>query len=113
MTEKLHLDIKVVRGKGKGKYAFKEERRDLSLAEKLRQHQMDKDIEKNAVAQAKVNFQAERKRRLLESDWTEMTKAPSLTEEKKKQWAAYRQQLRDMPKRIKDWLNIEWPKVPE
>ena len=112
MTENLHLDIKVVKGKGKGKFVFKETHRNLSIQEKLAQYRADKELDKHKLEGIKADFRKERNRLLLESDWTEMTKAAHLTEEKKKAWAIYRQQLRDMSKTIKDWYKIEWPKAP-
>lgn len=47
---------------------------------------------------------------LKESDWTQMPDSP-LTETKKQEWAAYRQQLRDLPATV-DLLNIIYPTKP-
>ena len=41
-------------------------------------------------------FRLERNRRLSESDWTQSSDSP-LSEDKKKEWATYRQALRDLP----------------
>ena len=45
-----------------------------------------------------VNFllRLERTRRLAKCDWTQSCDSP-LSEEKKKEWATYRQALRDLP----------------
>lgn len=63
------------------------------------------------------------KNRLLsESDWTALIDSP-LTEEKKTEWATYRQALRDLPANNPDpqWIEVEgsqlpdvnWPEKPE
>ena len=59
---------------------------------------------------------------LLGCDWTQLPNAP-LTDEKKKEWATYRQSLRDMTKTYStvpldkkgymDWYKITWPTKPE
>ena len=41
-------------------------------------------------------LRTERDRLLVESDWTQSPDSP-LTDEKKKEWATYRQSLRDLP----------------
>ncbi len=66
-------------------------------------------------------LRAERDRLLLESDWTQGADSP-LTDEKKKEWATYRQSLRDMTKTYStvpldkkgymDWSAITWPTKP-
>lgn len=48
---------------------------------------------------------------LQQSDWTQVIDAP-LTAAKKAEWAAYRQQLRDMPETFKDATTIEEIIVP-
>lgn len=51
---------------------------------------------------------------LVDSDWTQLADTP-LTEEKKAEWATYRQQLRDIPQN-QDPEVIEavvWPAKPE
>ena len=46
----------------------------------------------------------ERNKRLLESDWTQVTDYDNgLTEEKRNQWSIYRRELRDLPE------NTEFP----
>jgi hypothetical protein len=53
---------------------------------------------------------------LFQSDWTQLADV-QLSDEKKAEWAAYRQALRDLPDSI-DWDNvtssadINWPRVP-
>ena len=53
--------------------------------------------------------------RLKISDWTQMPDSP-LSDEKKTEWATYRQQLRDLPSGYTDeneWTDIVWPTKPE
>ena len=53
--------------------------------------------------------------RLKISDWTQMPGSP-LSDEKKTEWATYRQQLRDLPSGYTDeneWTDIVWPTKPE
>jgi len=47
---------------------------------------------------------------LKNSDWTQMPDSP-LSPEKKQEWAAYRQALRDLPE-SGDVNNIAWPQKP-
>lgn len=52
---------------------------------------------------------------LKECDWTQTVDAP-LSDEKKTQWATYRQALRDMPSTYAsetDPSKVEWPDKPE
>ena len=51
---------------------------------------------------------AERARRLLASDWTQLPDVPLITKEA---WATYRQQLRDITLQP-DPFNIVWPTPP-
>ena len=51
---------------------------------------------------------AERDRRLLASDWTQLPDVPLATKEA---WAVYRQALRDITEQP-DPFNITWPVVP-
>ena len=51
---------------------------------------------------------AERDRRLLASDWTQLPDVPLATKEA---WATYRQALRDITEQP-DPFNITWPAVP-
>lgn len=58
----------------------------------------------------------ERNRRLLETDWTALTDSP-LSADKKLEFAAYRQILRNLPQRyqnvaINSLEQINWPTVP-
>lgn len=52
----------------------------------------------------------ERNKLLLQSDWTQLSDAP-LSNEKKQEWANYRQQLRDLPDTV-DINNIVYPEKP-
>ena len=69
-----------------------------------------------AKVQAKLDaawtfLRAERNRRLAATDWTQLADA-HLSQEKKDAWAAYRQELRDLPDELTDPLTVEWPLDP-
>lgn len=49
---------------------------------------------------------------LSESDWTQVTDNP-LTDAQRQDWAAYRQDLRDITETYTDPLTIVWPDKPE
>jgi hypothetical protein len=49
---------------------------------------------------------------LQESDWTQFNDSP-LSEEKKQQWAIYRQALRDIPQQSEYPENIIFPVEPQ
>jgi hypothetical protein len=54
----------------------------------------------------------ERTYRLSSSDWTQVDDAP-LSNVEKAAWAAYRQQLRELPQTQSDPFNVVWPTQPE
>tara|TARA_A100001015_G_C14726131_1_gene607944 strand:+ start:535 stop:753 length:219 start_codon:yes stop_codon:yes gene_type:complete len=64
-------------------------------------------------------FRAVRNKKLIDSDWTQANDSP-LSEEKKKEWATYRQALRDLtktatPKFLSNSPNLDesnFPKEP-
>lgn len=60
------------------------------------------------VEKAWAAVRAERDKRLLASDWTQL---PDVPLEKKAAWAVYRQALRDVTQQT-DPLNITWPDYP-
>ena len=67
------------------------------------------EIPANAeTIQAKRN---DRNRLLAASDWTQLADA-TLTDEKKAEWATYRQALRDVPTQDGFPNNITWPDEP-
>jgi hypothetical protein len=49
---------------------------------------------------------------LATSDWSQLTDAP-LTSAEKSAWAAYRQELRDLPENTEDPKEVTWPLQPE
>jgi len=51
---------------------------------------------------------SERNQRLTESDWTQVADAPV----DKQVWAAYRQELRNVPDQAGFPFNIQWPQTP-
>ena len=52
----------------------------------------------------------ERNTKLSETDWTQMSDAPS---DGKAAWASYRQDLRDLPANTSDPTSPTWPTPPE
>ena len=62
------------------------------------------------VEQLYESLRRQRDKLLLECDWTQLSDAP-LSEEKKQEWANYRQQLRDLPETV-DINNIVYPEKP-
>ena len=56
-----------------------------------------------------VVLRLSRNRILRDSDWTQLPDSP-LSDEKKSEWATYRQALRDLPGSFPDAV---WPEVPE
>jgi len=53
----------------------------------------------------------ERNKRLQQSDWTVLPDV-TMSEDKKNQWLAYRQALRDLPSTVGDPCNVTWPESP-
>ncbi len=62
-----------------------------------------------------TEFRLQRDAKLYESDWTQIADSP-LTDEKKAEWATYRQALRDTTKNLADDLDtvdgFAWPTKP-
>lgn len=56
-------------------------------------------------------LRANRNLLLRETDWTQMPDAP-LSEEKKSEYANYRQSLRDITLNVIDPTNVVWPTKP-
>jgi len=63
--------------------------------------QVERDLQWKAI-------RAERDRRLAASDWTQVSDAPVDAAA----WAAYRQQLRDLPQNYILPSDVEWPQEP-
>ena len=51
-----------------------------------------------------IEIEQKRDNRLCASDWTQCADSP-LTEEKKAEWATYRQALRDIPNNLRNHAN--------
>ena len=69
-----------------------------------------------AKVQAKLDaawtaLRTRRNQLLRDSDFTQMPDSP-MSQEKKDAWAAYRQELRDLPDEITDPTQVEWPLDP-
>jgi hypothetical protein len=63
----------------------------------------------------KATFDVARRRRneaLSESDWTQLPNSP-LSDEKKAQWEAYREALRNYPTLLESDINAEFPAEPQ
>tara|TARA_Y100001972_G_scaffold106535_1_gene135018 strand:- start:51 stop:269 length:219 start_codon:yes stop_codon:yes gene_type:complete len=58
------------------------------------------------------HFRQIRNVKLARSDWTQNPDSP-LSEEKKKEWATYRQKLRDLPKTVTPKFLPNSPKIDE
>jgi len=75
-------------------------------------------VKLNAVIQHKItqswkNVRARRNQLLRMSDWVvTVPDASNVNDDKKTQWIAYRQQLRDVPQNNSDPDNIIWPPAP-
>ncbi len=54
---------------------------------------------------------SKRNQLLRDSDFTQMPDSP-LSQERKDAWAAYRQELRDLPDEVTDPTQVEWPLDP-
>jgi hypothetical protein len=70
----------------------------------------------SAKVQAKTDaawtaIRSKRNQLLRDSDFTQMPDSP-LSQDKKDSWAAYRQELRDLPDEVTDPTQVEWPSVP-
>ena len=62
-----------------------------------------------------LSIKSQRYRKLAESDWTQFTDAP-FTPEQKNAWAAYRQELRNIPETFSSAAHpdeVVWPTKPE
>ena len=57
-------------------------------------------------------FRAVRNKKLADSDWTQAPDSP-LSDEKKKEWATYRQALRDLTKTVTPKFVKNSPKLDE
>ena len=71
------------------------------------------DEELNALLQPEVRFK--RNAKLTRSDWTQFFDSP-LSDNKKAEWAAYRQALRDIPETYSEATSLDdiiWPIKPE
>ena len=69
------------------------------------------DFAAAAEAEAMFALRQERNRRLAETDWTQVADS-ALSDEKKTEWAEYRQALRQLPQNEKTPANPTWPEKP-
>ena len=56
-------------------------------------------------------FRDQRNKRLAASDWTQLADSP-LSDAKKREWATFRQTLRDLPANTEDFSNPTYPTEP-
>ena len=66
------------------------------------------DVRQAEIARAWVMLRRRRDAMLSACDWTQVPDAPV----DHAAWAAYRQQLRDLPSVVDDPLNVLWPETP-
>jgi hypothetical protein len=59
----------------------------------------------------KSSLRIQRNSLLVQCDWTQFTDSP-LSQDKKAEWANYRQDLRNLPKTVTDPTNVTWPVPP-
>ena len=69
-------------------------------------------VEKAKPAQYWAALRKDRNALLASSDWTQASDSP-LTNENKADWAAYRQELRDLPAVTTDPADPTWPEAPK
>jgi len=60
-----------------------------------------------------IPFREQRDQLLRDSDWTQIGDYSLVSEEEKVLWAAYREELRDLPESYPDPADIVWPSKPE
>ena len=84
-------------------------------ATQQKRHLRDRAAVAKARAQRAIAYlRIERNRLLAESDWTELASAQErLGAKKAKEWAEYRQTLRDLPANTADPENPDWPIPPK
>ena len=68
----------------------------------------DAEIEADRVPILEAQIREQRNKLLSESDWTQIPDNP-LSQSERESWAAYRQQLRDIPEQAGFPTNITWP----
>jgi len=79
------------------------------------QPEPDQPTDAELIAVVQANVRVKRNQRLLKSDWTQFSDSP-LSDSKKKEWATYRQELRDITETYPDTTSIDdiiWPNKPE
>ncbi|WP_230623814.1 tail fiber assembly protein [Chromobacterium violaceum] len=76
-------------------------------------YQMNDIFNRDGVFESEkmIGLRTRRNVLLAASDWTQMPDV-SLTPEKKKAWAEYRQSLRDLPRTTTDFGQEKWPVAP-
>lgn len=72
----------------------------------------DAEIAQRQDEFAWLGFKNKRNGYLSDSDWTQAIDSP-LTDDKKQEWATYRQALRDLPENTTDPRNPLWPTKPD
>lgn len=64
------------------------------------------------LERAWLELRVERDRILAASDWTQTAGDAPLSDARRKAWASYRQELRELPAGTKDPRSPAWPKPP-
>lgn len=78
-------------------------------AGKMIVHDSGKPVLADRPAETWLDLRVVRNSKLSDTDWTQLPDAPA---SKKEAWAAYRQQLRDLPQTYPDPAAIVWPSEP-
>lgn len=84
---------------------------ELKVVDGLIQLKSSSEISTQKDADNLGLIRSKRNNLLSESDWTQVTDNP-LTDAQRQDWAAYRQDLRDITDSYTDPLNIVWPTKP-
>jgi hypothetical protein len=73
--------------------------------------QQDQEQYRTKLEHLKSSLRTQRNSLLAACDWTQFNDSP-LSQNKKVEWATYRQSLRDFPSTVTDPTNVNWPAPP-
>jgi hypothetical protein len=74
--------------------------------------EIDRDAINQSVTDQWAYLREQRNKKLAACDWTVTVSDRPLSEDKKAEWIAYRQALRDLPVNTPDPANPTWPTPP-
>ena len=73
-------------------------------------------LDQKGIEQALIEqwswIREQRDKKLAACDWTVTVSDRPLSDEKRAEWVAYRQALRDLPSTVTDPTQVEWPAPP-